>query len=239
MVGGRTATLAAMLIAAGCGGGGGAGGSGDDARPDAGPSVGEAVVEGTFHGLVSFDATSRRFEPCGAVGASLLAVQDSTDGELLAAFQELAGAPGETLYVEVRGRVQPIRRGVLGTGPDRVLVVSEVRRAAAPQAGGCEDDLDGVLYRASGNEPFWRVDVTALDIALQRPEETVSFPYESARDSAGARVFTTAAPGGRSLRLEIVEERCVDSMSGFWNPFSARLMLDGGEPMPGCAIQGW
>ena len=46
-----------------------------------------------------------------------------------------------------------------------------------------------MLYRATGNEPFWAVDVTALDITLQRPDaEPMVFPYEPARDSAGRPV---------------------------------------------------
>jgi putative lipoprotein len=211
--------------------------AGDD--DDVGPPLTEAVVEGTFHGTVTFDATTRRFEPCNGLGGRPLAVEDAADGELLAAFQELAGQPGAELYVEVKGRVEPISRGVLGTGPDRQLVVTEVRRATAG-AAGCEDDLDGVTWRASGNEPFWRVDVTSMDITLVRPDAgTISFPYEPARDSAGTRIITTAVAGGPSLRLELVEERCVDSMSGFWQPFRARLILDGGEPLDGCAVEGW
>lgn len=229
--------VATVLLVAACGGGGG--GGNDTDRPDAGPSVTDAVVEGTFHGRITFDATTRRFEPCGTVTSAALAVEDSADGELLAAYQELASGPGEAIYVEVRGRVEPIRRGVLGTGPERALIVTDVRRATASEVDGCEDDLDGVLYRASGNEPFWRVDVSALDITLRTPDETMSFPYEPARDSAGVLVFTTAAPEGRSLRLEIAEERCIDSMSGFWNPLRARLTLDGGGAWPGCAVEGW
>lgn len=208
-------------------------------EPDAGPAISEAIVEGTFRGMAIFDVDGRpRFEPCGPVAAAALTLVDSAGGDLEGAYQELVGEPGGPLYVEVRGRVEPIRGGVLDTGPDHRIVVSEVRRAAL-DPNGCDESLDGLVYRARGNEPFWSVDVTTLDITFQRPDSPpITFPFAAPQDSAGMIVYATTAPGGPALRLVLTEERCTDGMSGFWFPFSARAVV-GLDTLSGCAAEGW
>lgn len=227
------------LALAACGGGGGGDEGADADEPDAGPPISEAVVEGTFRGMAIFDVDGRpRFEPCGPVAAASLLLADSAGGDLEGAYQELVGEPGGRLYVEVRGRVEPVERRALSTGPDRILIAEEVRRAAL-DVDGCDEMLDGLVFRAQGNEPFWSVNVTSLDIALERPAtDPVTFPFTTPTDSAGMRVYSTRAPGGPSLHLVLTEERCQDSMSGFWFPYSARAVVDG-DTLTGCAAEGW
>jgi putative lipoprotein len=224
-----------MLV--GCGGGTQSDGAVQEA--DAGPPIAEAVVEGAFRGMAIFDVDGQpRFEPCGPVAAASLLLVDSAGGDLEGAYQELVGEPGGRLYVEVRGRVEPVDRGMLPTGPDRRLVATNVRRAAF-DADGCDEALDGLVFRALGNEPFWNVDVTTLDITLNRPESrSITFPFAAPQDSLGMTVYATRAPGGPDLRLVLTEERCHDSMSGFWFPFSVRAVVDA-DTLTGCAAQGW
>src|SRR5690606_8581826 len=101
---------------------------------------------------------------------------------------------------------------------------------------GCDEMLDGIVFRAQGNEPFWSVDVTPFDITLNRPgEPAVVMQVAEPRDSAGSTVYATQAQsGGPALRLAITEERCQDTMSGAWFAFSARAIFDG-ETLTGCA----
>lgn len=219
-----------------------AGAAEDDAAeqdPDAGPGISEAVVEGSFRGFAVFDVDGRpRFEPCGPTAAPALELADSSGGDLLAAYQELVGEPGGRLFVEVRGRVEPVERRALESGPARRLVTEEVRRASLNQQG-CDEDLDGLLYRATGNEPFWSVDVSPLDLVFNRPDaDPIVFPFAAPVDSGGARVYSSTVPAGPTLRLTLEEVRCQDGMSGFWFPFRAEVSIDG-ETMTGCAAEGW
>lgn len=231
--------LLALLLLAACGGSGSPEGGDAPDEPDAGPPISEAIVEGSFRGMAIFDVDGRpRFEPCGPVAASSLLLVDSAGGDLEGAYQELVGEPGGRLYVEVRGRVEPVDRGLLPGGPDRRLVAEEVRRAAL-DADGCDETLDGLVFRATGNEPFWNAEVTSLDITLNRPDRrSITFPFSAPQDSAGATVYTTRVAGGASLRLELIEERCHDSMSGFWFPYAARAVVDQ-DTLTGCAAEGW
>ncbi len=233
------AALAVATLLAACGRSGGDDGGAARSGEDAGPSIADAVVEGTFRGMAIVDVEGRaRFEPCGSVAVEALALVDSAGGDLAGAYQELVGEPGGPLYVEVRGRVEPAERGALSTQPARRLVVLEIRRASL-QPQGCEEMLDGVVFRAMGNEPFWSVDVTPFELTLQRPgEPSIMFPFSAPRDSAGSTVYQTRAPDGPGLRLVITEERCTDSMSGFWFAYSARAVI-GEETVTGCAAEGW
>jgi putative lipoprotein len=203
------------------------------------PALADALIEGAFRGMAIFDVDGRpRFEPCGPIASPPLALVDSTRGELTAAYQELVGEPGGRLYVEVRGRVEPGARGGMGSSRTRQLVAQEVRRASF-EPEGCDESLQGVAFRATGNEPFWAVEVTTIDITLERPDvEPVRFPYAPSTDSAGQRVYSSSLPNGATLRLAIQETRCQDGMSGFWFPFTAELGLNG-ETMYGCAAEGW
>jgi putative lipoprotein len=203
------------------------------------PGLSDAVVQGTFRGMAVYDVDANpRFEPCGELASAPLALVDSSDGDLTAAYQELAGEPGAPLYVEVQGRVEPADGG--GPGPDyeRQLVVIAVRRASMITAG-CEEALDGVEFRATGNEPFWALQVTTSGITLERMDrETIQFPYSPPVDSAGLRIYRTQGANGMQLRLALQETRCQDGMSGFWFAFSANVTLDG-ETLRGCAAEGW
>ncbi len=221
----------------------GCGGSGsdrpNDIEPDAGPGISQAVIDGSFRGHAIYDVDGRpRFEPCGGLSAQALALADSAGGDLKAAYQELVGEPGGRLFVEVRGQVEPVDRGRLDLGPQRRLVAQHVVRASLDPEG-CDEALDGVLFRALGGEPFWQVDVTTLEISLTRAGATaIVFPYAAAGDSAGVRVYSTSLPDGTTLRLALREERCVDGLSGFWFPYEATVVIDG-TALSGCAAQGW
>jgi putative lipoprotein len=236
VVRGQASACTVLLCLIACGGAASPEADGD---VDEGPALADAVIEGAFRGMAIFDVDRRpRFEPCGPNASPALALVDSTGGELPAAYQELVGEPGGRLYVELRGRVEPSVRGVLDSRPSRLLVAQEVRRAAF-DTEGCDESLQGVAFHAHGNEPFWSVEVTTIDITLERPgAQPLRFPYAASVDSAGLRVYSTSLPSGTKLRLAIHETRCQDGMSGFWFPFAAELRLDG-ETMSGCAAEGW
>ena len=79
----------------------------------------------------------------------------------------------------------------------------------------------GVDFRAVGNEPGWHIEVQhgrqlllVLDYGMQR--NLVPDPIESA--SGGAIIYSGTA-GERAMQVEIIEQACVDSMSGLQFPY--------------------
>lgn len=96
---------------------------------------------------------------------------------------------------------------------------------------------------ALGNEPFWNVRVTALEIVYRDPEhqDGYRFPPVAAVVEGSARVYRTRRdlpagdPGPRTLELRIESGACSDGMSDRQYTMTAALEI-GGETFTGCAM---
>ena len=111
-----------------------------------------------LRGLVRDIGGRLQFSPCD--GAPLV-LEDRTPGqELSHALRGLTqGQEGRAMFVEFHGRRE--------TGPGLGVGALEVRRAAVETAG-CRERFDQREWVAMGNEPSWRLDITAKDLLLNR-----------------------------------------------------------------------
>jgi uncharacterized membrane protein len=172
-----------------------------------------------------------------ACGAQVWRPLDDRSGELVPILTRLGAAPGEPIYVELRGQSAepPAPPGAAGHG----AIALEVRRA---ERGGfaCFQDLMGVEVRAFGEEPFWRLDVTPRGIVFFDRTVTLVFPYVASRAESGAELYDSSYVGWEPhhLALEVREQRCVDPTSGGYFALAARLEMDG-RAFEGCAAEGW
>ncbi|NIR17587.1 MAG: hypothetical protein GWN86_28235, partial [Desulfobacterales bacterium] len=106
---------------------------------------------------------------------------------------------------------------------------------------GCEENLAGIEFRASGNEPFWNVTISRNEITfseLGKPK--MIFPHVAPKLSGNHYVYSSRIVGPAPYGIEIIidEKRCIDSMSGEHFSFAAQVSLDGRKYM-GCAREGW
>jgi uncharacterized membrane protein len=214
--------------------------------PIAEPAAGAKRLRG--HMVIS--ARSGSFTPCGS--AEAVSVLDSTGGDLALIYRELVPEQDRPLYVEVLATAwQPpggpgSRKGINdpGAARDGNLIVHGLRRAASESAG-CAENLEGLEFRALGNEPFWKVDIADDGItfeALDAPQK-LAFPYPSPDVSRGrityrADAAVSAGEPARKIEVVILERRCRDSMSGALFSFQAEISLNG-RRNTGCAAQGW
>lgn len=97
--------------------------------------------------------------------------------------------------------------------------------------------------RASGNEPFWRLDADGAVMTLSRPGEAPMRGDVAGvrRDGATLRYFGTLA--GKPWIASVTEAVCRDSMSGMAYPWRVRLDyqaqgLDGCGGEPASLLQG-
>jgi heat shock protein HslJ len=117
--------------------------------------------------------------------------------------------------------------------------------AACSTAGGATDATPastpgatpvatGAAYRATGNEPSWRLDVSATELSLLTDfgQTRVVAPAPTVAVAGATRTFV-----GRSTQGEItatfVERVCVDTMSGMPHPQSVTVVA-GGQTLTGC-----
>ncbi len=108
------------------------------------------------------------------------------------------------------------------------LADDRAARPAAPSAG---------LVEARGNEPFWAVRVEGAEARVSTPEEASGVSYRDGAWSRDGRWLYTArrkdGAGVETLTLELIEERCLDTMSGAEYPWRAVLVRQG-RRMEGC-----
>jgi uncharacterized membrane protein/heat shock protein HslJ len=106
---------------------------------------------------------------------------------------------------------------------------------------GCAEDLGGIAFRASGNEPFWNVEISENQIVFsQLGQPKIAFPYVPPDILDKRRVYLSSSkePPQHRIKIALHEKRCIDSMSGEHFSFAAQVSLDG-HKYAGCAREGW
>jgi putative lipoprotein len=117
------------------------------------------------------------------------------------------------------------------------IQVSKVHRIQNEGHGCNDEEFEHLLIRASGNEPFWTIRLNAQGLVLQQPgKPTVALPYIHEQSGDGMQYITSQA-NNHTLQLWISQHPCIDSMSGAWHAYSARLQWQG-EMLTGCAYHG-
>jgi uncharacterized membrane protein len=95
---------------------------------------------------------------------------------------------------------------------------------------------DGIDFLASGNEPFWNVQIDFDGNRVLRyrtPESDIEFPLpEKSEENDVIRWYTENRYG--SVTLTVQEKYCRDTMSGFLFTHTVTIMKNGGSEMHGC-----
>ncbi len=164
----------------------------------------------------------------------------------VALVDRTAGHVQTEVVVEVRKVMQDRARGVFvefrGWADERQAVVQRFFRALGYVAD-CPSAPANIRPTtrlwASGNEPFWRFDATPKRATLTVPgSATLHFP-PGAFERAKASAYEADTEAAR-LRLEIVEQPCMDTMAeaGFGAQAVLRLTRGGKtQTLKGCAAR--
>jgi uncharacterized membrane protein len=172
------------------------------------------------------------FRECGAPSATTTILADPA-GELARAFTSLEAKPTDGIYVELDGA--PADDG-------KSLAWTALLRAKAAGGGpACDAPIFEGEFVASGNEPFWAVEVREGGIVYRDPSipNGRTYPYAFTRTPTGSVVYATKleTPVVSTLEVALEPSRCVDSMSGELRSFKAHVVLDG-RTLDGCARAG-
>jgi uncharacterized membrane protein len=162
--------------------------------------------------------------PCDG---SPLTLEDRTpEQELTRSLRELTtGKEGRPMFVELYGS----REVGLGAG----IAALELRRASVETAG-CRERFDHREWIATGNDPSWRVEVTARDlvIGLLGGPPTQRVPHGGPQRQDGTIMYQSAE--GAEPVILINEQRCIDSQSGSLFAYSVQIRSEG-RTLAGCA----
>lgn len=163
-------------------------------------------------------------QPCGQ--PRQLRVEDAGSLELRREVDMLLGYGAGRLFVDLGGADKGNR-----------LEASRLYRLQ-PEGQGCQEaGFARLIARASGNEPFWSVQISAKGLVLERPgEPPLALPYLEEQLPEGRLYFSSEADGQR-LSLWLAPQRCRDDMSGAVRHLSAELRLNE-QRFTGCAYLG-
>ena len=157
--------------------------------------------------------------------------------ELVEIYESLTSEPYQEMFVEVRGEWQDAPDEGFGADYPEAIRITELIRAER-EGFGCDLELDGVLYVASGNEPFWRLHIRPDGLSMwsmDSPGETAFPPAEIIGEDG--RITFNAGMQGAAINAILERKRCVDSMSGARYSFAATVDVNG-QQFNGCALQG-
>jgi uncharacterized membrane protein len=188
-----------------------------------------------FIGHLVWGHESRSFTECGGEREGWV-INDAGD-ELVEVYEELTTAPYQPMFVEIRGTWEAAPREGFGAEYDEALRVTELLRAEN-EGFGCRLELDGALFIASGNEPFWRVQVTKDSVSLrtmESPSEAV-FPAPGRNGQSPLITFRSDGPDS-AIEITLEQRRCIDTMSGARFAWAATVDV-GGRRLSGCAAEG-
>jgi uncharacterized membrane protein len=177
----------------------------------------------------------RTFSECGSQRTGWV-INESGKG-LLEVYQELTTAAYEPLFVEVTGNWADAPKEGFGADFPEAMRITEWHRAER-EGHGCDLDLEGVLFVAMGNEPFWRLHILEDKVSMwsmDSPGETVFSAPELSE--AGGHISIIADRAESGIRIIFEKQRCADTMSGARYEFMVTVELEG-KHFSGCAIQG-
>jgi uncharacterized membrane protein len=196
-----------------------------DADRDKGVSGETVNPSELIRGHYTFGHEVRALRPCGAE-ADLWVIDGS--GQLRGLFGQLTGSVQGDLriFVMATGTSGPPPADGFGADYVGAVKIGEVIYAAL-EGFGCDLDLAGFLFRASGNEPFWMVEVLPESMRLARPGHPDFTWSEFTMESQGEAIVLQGKGGDFSGTLTIEPGPAFDSMSGAFFSHRAHFDLDG------------
>ena len=178
-----------------------------------------------MRGIITATGTAFLFTPCGL---SEMSINDDAANSLRTAAPDLVGPDGK-FYA-----IMDVSMGEAAMNLERLW-----HAAPIGETNGCEEDLSNVVYRASGNEPFWDITVFSDGVlTLTTPEEQWNFSVsEMSADETFVNISAVPMGEGAEITMEFASGDCHDSMSGAYSSMIATV-IHGEQQFGGCAWVG-
>lgn len=185
-----------------------------------------------FAGVLLYGHEAREFVTCDG---HRYWVADQTGGDLRRLYDARTTEPYRKLFAELEAVRLAAPDAAFAATFDEQLHVTRLKRLES-EGPGCALDLAGAQFRATGVEPFWRVDVQRDALRLFRIGQAPRLFTTSARENGASGPTWQAAGNGDALTLTLEERRCVNPMSGSVFAYTAVLRV-AGETLHGCALE--
>jgi len=184
-------------------------------------------------GFMTWGHESRSFKTCSGdrEGWVVDAMKDVSIADL---YEEFATGPYAPVFMDVEGRWFEASDEGFQPGFDDAVEITAVHRVER-EGFGCKLDVEGLVFRAFGNEPGWRLDVRpdGATLTSMSLEERVEFSGDGRLSN---QQFEFENDEYR-MSVAYLEIPCRDSMSGSYFSHQAELRI-GDRRYVGCAVPG-
>ena len=210
----------------------------EGAAPVSEPQVTEpAGTDGVIRGMLVMGPEVRTLKPCDEETELWVIPIESVQR----AYDALAAEPYAPVFVEVEGvRESAPAAGFGADYPGQLRVTSLMRAEPSEEGFGCSENLTPVVFKATGQEPFWHLRVLRDRITLATPDIPSTIFSEAGPtplDNGWRFEALSTGPETVQLRLDVRRGACTDSMVGSIYTWVATLNI-GGEVRRGCAWEG-
>jgi len=181
---------------------------------------------------------ARSFSLCGAEES--MWVEDRTDADLWGLYRRLSSYPNRPVFMEVKGELAEAPTGGFGAHFQQQILIHEIRDASVESAG-CFAEPRQFAFRASGNEPFWNLEISKLGLSFSEmgQDGRTLYPYSSPTFFGEQIIYRSQIRGHspRTIVVRLEEQPCSDSMGDARFSFSASVRIDD-RTLNGCAVEG-
>lgn len=189
-------------------------------------------VERLF-GFLTWGHESRSFRSCSGdrEGWAIDVMKNVALDEL---YDEFASEPYAPVFMDIEGRWFEAPDTGFAADYEEAIEITAVHRVER-EGFGCKLDVDGLIFRAFGNEPGWRLDVRpdGATLSSQTLEEAVAFEGDGRLSN---QQFEFENDAWR-MSVAYLEIPCRDTMSGTYFSHQAEVRI-GDRRYLGCAVPG-
>lgn len=205
--------------------------------PTVPPAISGQVLRG--HLTIGAGVEARSFKLCGAEES--LWVEDRTAADLWGLYRHLASYPNRPVFMEVTGDVLEAPAGGFGAHFQQQILIRQVRNASVESAGCFAEPAPPFAFRATGNEPFWNVEISRRGLAFAEMDQDprILFPYSPPTFFGEQIIYRSQIRGHepRTIVVRLEERSCSDSMADATFSHSITVKIDD-RTLIGCAREG-
>lgn len=192
------------------------------------------VLDSNFRGQLTLSDGNGYFKACGT-DTEFSVVSNSTVHKI---YQKIASTPFTPVYVEFSGEIAFDKTNK--TDNKVAMRIDRVHHMALAKASlQCAKPIDTFIFRASGNEPHWRINIDSEKLFLSTKASNQSYDvrHSNFRSTQINYVHATNEKG-QKLKLTIEPGHCYDTHNNeYWGYITEINSVWG--TFNGCGEPGW
>lgn len=192
------------------------------------------ILEGNFRGQLSFGDGKGYFKACDANQEFLV----KKNFALRNIYEQIASTPYTPVYIEFAGEITFTK--VKQEQQDIIMRIDRVHHMALAKASlQCAKPIDTFLFKANGDEPYWRLSIDNQQLFFSTKASNQAYAVNDADfRTTQINTLTTTNKKGQMLKLKIQPGHCYDLKNKQYWGYTTKVNSVWGE-YKGCGEPGW